>query len=233
MNKEEILPHGDFKQLDESLWVLEGKLPYYNPLPRTMTVYRMKDKGLWIHSAIALNEETFKKLESFGTPKYVVVPNSMHRLDAHFYKERYPNIQVVCPEAALKKVEEAIHVDKTCEEAFAKNEIEVLAIPGVKDVELAFELPLTFGKALIMTDLLVNVPKVNGLGGFLLKALGRIGYFRTPPLTKLIFVEKKNEFKKWLLELSQDTDLRIITVAHGRPVLNGVSALLKKAAAQI
>jgi hypothetical protein len=230
---QDILPHSDFTQLHPRLWTLEGKLPHHNPLPRTMTVFKMNDGGLWIHSAIALNDETQKKLESFGKPKYVVVPNPDHRLDAHFYKETYPSIQVVCPEAAIKKVEEVISVDAACEVAFANSEIEVIDMPGAKSTELAYEIQLGDQIALVMTDLLVNLPKVKGVGGLILKAIGRIGFFRSPPISKMLFLEHKHAFRNWLVTESNKPELKIVTMAHGAAVTNGVSDLLKRAAYQV
>lgn len=229
----EILPHSDFNQIHERLWTLEGRLPHHNPLPRSMTVYKMDDGGLWIHSAIALNDDGRKKLESFGKPKYVVVPNPDHRLDAHYFKEHYPEIMVVCPKAARSKVEEQIAVDETCESVFSGSEIEVIHMPGAKEIELAYKVKIGEDKALIMTDLLVNVPELKGVGGFILKMIGRIGFFRTPPLAKLMFLDQRIAFRNWLLKESNRPDLKIVTVAHGAPVTNDVSHLLKQAAYQV
>jgi hypothetical protein len=227
---EKILPHGDFKEIDDRLWTLDGELPH-TTLPRTMTVFKMDDGGLWIHSAIALNEETQKKLESFGRPKFLVVPNTMHRLDAPHYKNIYPSIQVVCPQAAIEKVQEKVLVDDTCENAFRGSEIKVHSVPGVKPIELAYELPLAHGgKGLVINDLIVNVPELKGVSGWALKILGRIGFFRTPPMTKLILLENKEKFKNWLLKQSQRKDIRIITLAHGRSITEKTSELLMRAA---
>lgn len=223
-----ILPHGDFEQLSENLWTLEGALPH-GPLPRTMTVYRMKDGGLWIHSAIAVEPEYLRKLESFGKPSYLVVPNTMHRLDAGFYKEAYPDLKVVCPAGAREKVEK--EVDDTCENAFAKTDVRADVLPGVKSIELAYELPLPDGKrAMVFNDVIANVPSLKGLGGLLLKAMGRIGFFRTPPITKLILLESREDFKSWLLQQSQRRDISVITVSHGQSVRNQIPQLFRRAA---
>jgi len=51
----EILPHGLPKQIAPELWQVRGSLPI--PLSRNMTVVRMHDGGLLLHSVIAMNEE--------------------------------------------------------------------------------------------------------------------------------------------------------------------------------
>lgn len=228
------LKHGDFKQLDKNLWVLDGELPHHLPLPRSMTVFRMNDGGLWIHSAIALDEKRQRQLESFGRPNYLVVPSKMHRLDAPVYKQTYPSIKVVCPEASRAKVEEKVAVDNSCENEFQGSEIKVHTMPGAKPIELAYELPLASGgKAMVFNDLLVNVTEVKGLMGRLLKFIGRVGAFRSPPSNKLILINDRALFHQWLDTQARRNDVKIITVAHGDPVTEKISQRFTEAAIQI
>lgn len=234
MEKENLLPHGDFKQIEENLWVLNGTLPHHMPLPRSMTVFRMKDGGLWIHSAIALDDRAQRKLESFGEPKYLVVPNTMHRMDAPVYKDTYPAIKVVCPKASMEKVSEKVPVDASCEEAFADSEIIAHVIPGAKPIEMAYELPLVSGKkALVFNDLLVNVTETKGILGGFLKLIGRIGSFRSPPSNKMLLLDDKKKFAAWLKEQSLRPEIQIVTVAHGEPVTQRAPQRLGEAALQV
>jgi len=41
------------------------------------------------------------------------VPGDAHRLDVKIYKQRYPDMLVVTPPGALKRVEKAVGVDAT------------------------------------------------------------------------------------------------------------------------
>ena len=47
-----------------------------------------------------------EQLEEIGTPTVLVVPNAYHRSDAALYKQRFPELEVLCPAAALEKVSE-------------------------------------------------------------------------------------------------------------------------------
>jgi hypothetical protein len=76
---------GDLVQLSPRLWQVEGSLPRIT-VPCNMVMYRLDDGDLFIHSGIALNDVGMSKLESFGAPRVMVVPNRSHRLDAMFYK---------------------------------------------------------------------------------------------------------------------------------------------------
>ena len=229
-----ILPHGDFRQLDKNLWTLEGTLPHHMPLPRTMTVFRMQDGGLWIHSAIALRDDIRAKLESFGPPKVLVVPSTMHRLDAPVYKALYPGIKVVCPAAARSKVEDVVPVDDTCENAFRNSEVIAHTMPGAKPIELAYELPLSTGaKALVFNDLLVNVKSAKGVFGGLLKLIGRIGTFRSPPSNKLLLLDDRKKFHFWLEKQSKRSDVKVVTFGHGSAVTQGIPEHFAEAALQV
>lgn len=68
-----------------------------------MVLYCLPNSALLIHSPIALNESEMNKLETLGTPSILIVPNRIHRLDAAVYKQRYPQIRIVCPATQPKK----------------------------------------------------------------------------------------------------------------------------------
>lgn len=57
-----------------------------------------------------------RQLEELGTPTIMVVPNGMHRSDCAVWKERFPDIRVVCPAAAKSAVEAVVPIDATCEQ---------------------------------------------------------------------------------------------------------------------
>src|SRR5438067_9200018 len=100
-----VLPHGDLSQIDDGILTVVGMIgmPLLN-LPRRMTVVRLNDSRLVIWSAIALAEKEMAKLEAFGRPAFLVVPNDHHRLDAKTWKQRYPQLQVIAPGGARAKV---------------------------------------------------------------------------------------------------------------------------------
>src|SRR5579862_5654652 len=107
-----VLPHSKVEKLEDNLWRVEGSLPGGGP-PRVMTVAKLADGRLVLHSAIALDDAEMKELEAFGTPAFLVIPNAGHRLDAAAYKERYPKMTVVAPAVSKEKVEQVVKVDDT------------------------------------------------------------------------------------------------------------------------
>jgi hypothetical protein len=109
-----VLPHGKLTEIDENILTVVGEIPMpIGGLQRRMTVVRLTDGRLVIFSAISLDDDEMRALEDYGTPAFLIVPNSHHRLDAKTWKDRYPNVQVITPKGALPKVEDVVHVDAT------------------------------------------------------------------------------------------------------------------------
>ncbi len=63
----EVFPHSELTPLAENLWVVRGEFPS-SPLPRNMVVYRYGGDSLLLHSVVALDEPSMRKLESLGKP---------------------------------------------------------------------------------------------------------------------------------------------------------------------
>jgi hypothetical protein len=78
-----VLPHGSLSEIDDGMMTVVGRLrmPIMD-LPRRMTVVRLDDSRLVIWSAIALDDSQMQRLEAFGRPAFLIVPNDHHRLDA-------------------------------------------------------------------------------------------------------------------------------------------------------
>ena len=73
-----VLPHGELAEIDDGLLTVVGqiKMPL-TQLPRRMTVARLRNSRLAIWSAIALNESGMAKLETYGRPAFLIVPNHL------------------------------------------------------------------------------------------------------------------------------------------------------------
>ena len=51
-----------------------------------------------------------REVEAFGTPAFLIVPNSFHRRDSLIYKKRYPDANVLCPKSARGRVGQVVEV---------------------------------------------------------------------------------------------------------------------------
>ena len=105
-----VLPHDSIQRHEDNLWTVEGRLEGSNPLRRRMTLIKRKDGALVIHNGQALEEAAMKEIEAWGEPRYLIVPNGFHRMDAHAYTQRYPKLQVFCPATEDAKVRQVVKV---------------------------------------------------------------------------------------------------------------------------
>lgn len=234
-----VLPHSSISELAPQLWHVTGILPASGHPPREMILYKLPDSTLLIHSALALNESGIKQLESLGTPKIMIVPNRIHRLDARVFKQRYPDIMVVAPTAAIPYVEEVVAVDAAAEDFLPQYGITCHQPAGIRPQELVYELPLPTGKALIFTDILFNITnryldKYVPASKFPLRLVRASGYFGITMLGKWFYMTDRKAYRQFLENLADNIpDLCVISVAHGEPIVNNCTQRLREAAVRL
>jgi hypothetical protein len=76
----------------ESLWIADGDRVRMLGIPFTtrMTIVRLSDGGLWLHSPVAADPELVAAVEALGPVRHVVAPNKFHHLYVHEWIERFP-----------------------------------------------------------------------------------------------------------------------------------------------
>jgi len=229
-----VLPHGRLSEIDENLLTVTGtiEMPLMH-LPRRMTVVRLADSRLVVYSAIALDEVEMAALEDYGEPAFLVVPGDHHRLDAHVWKLRYPNMVVAAPAGARDAVEKTVHVDTTAP-YFGDPAVQWVAVPGTQAHEAALVVHTGGGTTLVLNDLVANIRNAHGFGGWLLKAMGFAGDEpHIPAVRKLAMVKDAEALRVQLLAWSDIADLRRILVSHGDPIDDRPQEALQELAASL
>jgi hypothetical protein len=214
-----VLPHGKLSAIDDDILTVVGdiKMPLMD-LPRRMTVVRLNDSRLIIFSAIALDEDEMASLEAYGRPAFLIVPGDLHRLDAKIWKDRYPAMQVVAPEGARAKVEQAVPVD-TVAPRFDDPNVQFIAVPGTRGHEAALVVRSPNGTTLVLNDLVGNIHGESGFGGWLLRMAGFAGKeAQIPKVVKMTMIEDSAALRAQLLEWAQIESLTCILVSHGAPI---------------
>ena len=105
-----VLPHLPIDKLEPNLWRVQGSMSGM-ALKRVMTLVRLDDGRVVVHSAIALDDESMAEIEAWGRPAVLLVPNAYHRLDAPAWVARYPEVEVRCPPGGRAKIEKVVRVD--------------------------------------------------------------------------------------------------------------------------
>jgi hypothetical protein len=219
--------HDPIRKIDPRLWEVEADTPG-NPVRRRMVIVRLSTGDLVIHSGVDLSAEAFAEVEAWGTPRYLVVPNHFHRLDAPAYKERYPDLVVICPEPCRKKVEKRVPVDGGYDVLPDDPVLRVVTLRGSKVAEGVLIVTLTSGdRALIFNDTIFNLPdRLPGLGGFFVRLVGSTGGPKVTWLGRRLAVSDKRELADHLRELAATPRLTQIVVAHGAIIDSEAAAVL-------
>jgi hypothetical protein len=90
--------------ISQTLWIMDGPVVnWFFPFPTRMTIARLPDGGLFIHSPIELTPEVRKAVDALGRPRYVVSPNKMHHLFWSEWQEAYPDAQSFSPPQLREK----------------------------------------------------------------------------------------------------------------------------------
>jgi len=91
-------PVNTVKPIADNVWIVDGPeirmtypwLPFFKvPFPTRMTVVRLGDGALWVHSPTPLTEALAAAIDSLGRVAYLVAPNLLHFWWIGDWKARY------------------------------------------------------------------------------------------------------------------------------------------------
>jgi len=223
-----VLPHEPIEKHAENLWSVSGNMPGGNQ--RRMTIARRADGGLVIHNPIALNDDEMKQVEGFGKPAFLVVPNAFHRQDSVIYKQRYPQISVLCPKTAHKKVSQLVQVAGTLEDMPKDANVELFHLRGMKEREGALRVRSNGQSALVFNDALLNLEPRSGVPGFFMAPTGTLG---VPRFTRWFLAKSPTELKGHLQELASSPGLAHVVPGHGKVIQKDATSALEQAALRL
>ena len=83
------------RKLAENLWVEERSQRFYGlEVGARMTVMRLADESLLLHSPVSLDPQLRRELDSLGAVRYAVAPNRFHHLYAGEVAKAYPEARL-------------------------------------------------------------------------------------------------------------------------------------------
>jgi len=226
-----VLPHGPLTAVDDNVWTVTGtiRMPI-GDFERRMTVVRLRDGGLVVYSAIALDEPEMARIDGFGRVAWLVIPGDDHRLDAKIWLHRYPTTWVAAPAGAREKALEVVPVESTSPD-FGDPDVQWVTVPGTRGHEAALVVRGAQGTTLVVNDLIANIRHEHGLSGWLLRLMGFAGDEpNIPGVRRLAMVKDCNALADQLLEWSEIGDLRRILVSHGEPIVDDPRGELRRLA---
>jgi hypothetical protein len=227
-----VCPHSPIEKVTENLWRVAAPVPGA-PFPRTMVVVRLSDGRLVIHNGIALDAVGMTQLEAWGTPAFLIVPSGAHRIDAKIFKDRYPSMRVIGPRGAKKKIDEVVTVDAT-EGDFGDPDVRYELVDGTAEGEGVLIVRAKSGTTLVLNDVLMNMQKLPGFGGFM---MGLFGFTGPKPKVsgpaRMFVVKDKKALRAELERRATTAGLTRIEVAHGNAITSDPAGALRNAAATL
>lgn len=209
-------------RLAADLWVLARPLPLaVGDIGTRMTVVRLPDDSLFLHSPVRLDADTRRTLDDIGTVRYVVAPSKVHHFFAGDYRSAYPQARLfAAPGLAEKRTDlrfDAVLSDEPPPEW--RDAIDQHLFRGAPLVnEVVFFHPAS--RTLILTDLAFNFTHAPTgrarVFSWLVGATGRFG----PHRMMRAFIRDRGAARDSVRRvLSWDFDR--ITVTHGTILESG------------
>jgi hypothetical protein len=230
-----VFPHGPVETIDDGLLSVEGEIRMpLGTFPRRMTVARLQAGGSVVFSPVALEEPAMREIEALGPPRFIVVPNGFHRLDARIWKQRYPEARIICPPGAKKRVEQAVAVDATTD-VLGDDEVKFIIADGVRRAESALMVRRSAGTTLVINDLISHIRHPRGLGANIFARVFGFGV-KQPQMAREVrwlLVNDKAALAQQLRHWAAIPDLRRIIVSHGEMIDQRPKEVLERIAASL
>lgn len=203
-------------QLDRNIWVAERPQRFYGlEVGTRMTVIRLADGSLLLHSPVALDPELRGELDSLGSVRFAVAPNRFHHLYAGEVVRAYPEARLwAAPGVERKRPDLAIEALLSDEAPGQwKGEVDQVFFRG-----RPFENEIVFlhraSRTLILCDLVFNFgPRADTVTRLVMRFLRSYGRFGPSRLDPLLIRDRRAA--KQSLERILAWDFDRVMIAHG------------------
>ena len=217
------------RKLDESLWVVDRRQRFYGLECGTrMTVIRLADGALLLHSPVRLKPELCRELDTAGRVRFVVAPNRVHHLYAGDVAKTYPEARLWVGPGLPEKRPDLQYVAILGDEAPAewRGQVDQVFFAG-----RPYENEVVFfhraSRTLIMCDLAFNFgPGAPASTRFVMRLMLSYGRFGPSKLDPLLIRDRPKARDSLRRILAWDFD-RVI-VAHGDVLETGGHESLRR-----
>jgi len=216
----------------ENIWTTEGDVVsfYGLPYPTRMTVIRLSNDDLWIHSPVKISNNLIDVILELGEVKYLIAPNNLHHLFLADWVKRFPNAFCYSSPGLVKKRKDITfskELGMQSEEEWSP-EIDQTIFKGSPFKEVVFF--HRNSKTVIFADLIENFKPefFNGWQRMVGKFAGILSPHGKAPLDfRLSFAFGKNKAKK-SLSIIMEWNPENIIISHGECIFGDGLEFLKK-----
>ena len=230
-----VLPHGPWQELAENLWCVEGTLEGdMRGWPRTMTAVRRPDGTVVIHSPVALDEPSMERLEAWGRPTVLVVPNGSHRTDAYAYAQRYPGLKIYAPKNNRANVDKVVPTHGSYDDIPADSCVRAEHLEGVNGWEGVLQVRSSDGISLVFCDIVSWIPDLPEPAKSFVEPFGFVSPEPTlAQMAKDELVRDAKALRAHLTRLADTKDLVRVIPGHGRVIRDRPAEALRAIAATL
>ncbi|MCV2883398.1 DUF4336 domain-containing protein [Aestuariibacter sp. AA17] len=219
--------------LGENIWIVEGKTVSFYSMPYTtrMTIVKLPDNKLWIHSPIALTPTLQQEVNALGFVAHLVAPNSLHHLFLAQWQSAFPDAVLWGTPEVIKKRNELCFTGELGSTAPTQwnSVLEQTLFSGSPIMAecVFFHKP---SATLILTDLIENFSQhhFSGWQKWVAKIVGILAPNGKMPLDwRLSFLLNRREAKQHLSKIISWQPKQIV-MAHGEIVTSDAMAFLNR-----
>jgi hypothetical protein len=232
-------PLNVLKPFADQVWIVDGPeiaMDYLGlklPFPTRMTVVRLPDGGLWLHSPIALDEALAAALETLGPVRHLIAPNTLHYWSIPDWAARFPEARMHAAPGLDKTAKRPLPPHNVLGDApdpAWADAIDQVLVPGGLLTEVDFlHRP---SRTLILTDLIENFEPRRIRSRWLRTIVRWSGAAdpdgKAPIDMQLSFWRHRRTLKKAVRRMIEWAPERIV-LAHGRCYDRDGTAELKRA----
>jgi hypothetical protein len=220
------------RNLAPNLWVAERRFrngPF--DVGARMTVIRLRDGGLVLHSPVELDPGLRSELDRLGQVRGVIAPNRHHHLFVADYPAGYPDAQLYAAPGLPAKRPDLKFAEELCDDAPAlwSAEIEQHVFRGAPYLgEVVFFHPAT--RTVLFTDLVFNIPEgqAHGVSRLFYRLVGAEGRFGPHRLTRYLFIRDRAA-ARGSIDRILSWEFERVTVTHGDVLERGGRDALRTA----
>lgn len=233
-------PVGTLKPVAGGVWIVDGPLIQFRyagmrlPFPTRMTIVKLADDNLWVHSPTELTPRLRVEVDALGRVRYLISPNKLHYWWVGDWKRAYPEaLAYAAPGMGKRAARRGVSFDR---ELGAEpppawtGEIDQVLVPGHFMTEVVFLHRRS--RTLIVTDLIENfeADKVSSRWLRLLMRLAGIMHPNggTPRDLRLTFLGCGAEVRQAVATMIGWRPQRVI-LAHGRCYHENAAGELRRA----
>ena len=213
------------KPVADGVWIVDGPEIRFGfglkvPFPTRMTVVRLPDAGLWLHSPVAPDSELLARLKTLGPIRIILAPNTLHYWWLSDWAELFPDAAVFAPPGMTRTAKKRLPRHQTIGDKPSPlwaAAIDQLSVSGGMLTEIVFfHRP---SRTLLLTDLIENF-ELSRVRSRWLRLLLRVGGVldpdgKSPIDMRLSFFGHRTELRSAVQTMLGWKPERVI-LAHGR-----------------